>query len=87
MGTFTLYNQFLLKQNNGNAIDLDTADIRLSIHTNSYVPNQAHAFFSDAAPRGSGKQKLWRAIGRRCRIDRRRRCTRQWRPIWQTQWL
>lgn len=47
MGTFTLYNQFLLKQNNGNAIDLDTADIRVSIHSNTYVPSQAHAFFSD----------------------------------------
>lgn len=54
MGTFTLYNQFLLKQNNGNAIDLDTADIRLSIHTNSYVPNQAHAFFSDVANEVTG---------------------------------
>lgn len=54
MGTFTLYNQFLLKQNNGNAIDLDTADIRLSIHTNSYVPNQAHAFFSDVTNEVTG---------------------------------
>lgn len=54
MGTFTLYNQFLLKQNNGNAIDLDTADIRLSIHTNSYVPSQSHAFFSDVTNEVTG---------------------------------
>lgn len=47
MGTFTLFEQYLLKQNNGNAIDLDNADIRWSIHTNVYVPSQAHAFFSD----------------------------------------
>lgn len=54
MGTFTLFNQFLLKQNNGNAIDLDTADIRVSIHTNAYVPSQAHAFFSDVTNEVAG---------------------------------
>lgn len=54
MGTFTLLNQFLLKQNNGNAIDLDNADIRVSIHTNAYVPSQAHAFFSDVTNEVSG---------------------------------
>ena len=54
MGTFTLYNQFILKQNNGNAIDLDTTDIRLSIHSNSYVPSQSHAFFSDVTNEVSG---------------------------------
>jgi hypothetical protein len=54
MGTFTLYNQFLLKQNNGNAIDLDTADIRISIHSNAYVPSQAHAFFSDVTNEVAG---------------------------------
>jgi hypothetical protein len=54
MGTFTLYNQFMLKQNNGNAIDLDTADIRISIHSNAYVPSQAHAFFSDVTNEVAG---------------------------------
>ncbi len=54
MGTFTLFNQFILKQNNGNNIDLDTADIRVSIHTNSYVPNQAHDFFDDVTNEVTG---------------------------------
>lgn len=54
MGTFTLFNQFLLKQNNGNAIDLDSADIRISIHSNAYVPSQAHAFFSDVTSEVAG---------------------------------
>lgn len=54
MGTLTLLNQFLLKQNNGNPIDLDTADIRVSIHTNAYVPSQAHAFFSDVTNEVAG---------------------------------
>ncbi len=54
MGTFTLYNQFLLKQHNGNAIDLDTADIRVSIHSNAYAPSQAHAFFSDVTSEVAG---------------------------------
>lgn len=54
MGTLTLFNQFLLKQNNGNAIDLDTADIRVSIHTNVYVPSQAHDFFDDVTNEVSG---------------------------------
>lgn len=54
MGTFTLFNQFVLKQNNGNPIDLDNADIRVSIHTNTYVPSQAHAFFSDVTNEVSG---------------------------------
>lgn len=47
MGTFTLLNQFLLKQNNGNAIDLDTATIKVMIVTAGYTPSQAHAFKSD----------------------------------------
>ena len=54
MGTLTLFNQFDLKQNNGNAIDLDNADIRVSIHTNVYVPSQAHAFFSDVTNEVAG---------------------------------
>ena len=54
MGTFTLFNQFLLKQNNGNAIDLDNADIRVSIHTNAYVPSQAHDFFDDVTNEVAG---------------------------------
>lgn len=54
MGTLTLFNQFTGKQNNGNPIDLDTADIRVSIHTNTYVPSQAHAFFSDVTNEVAG---------------------------------
>lgn len=54
MGTFTLFNQFMLKQHNGNAIDLDTADIRVSIHSSAYVPSQANAFFSDVTNEVSG---------------------------------
>jgi hypothetical protein len=51
----TLFNAFVQKQNNGNAIDLDTADIRVSIHSNAYAPNQAsHAFFSDVTNEVSG---------------------------------
>lgn len=54
MGTLTLFNQFLLKQHNGNAIDLDTADIRVSIHTNAYAPSQTNAFFSDVTNEVTG---------------------------------
>ena len=52
---FTLFNAFAQKQNNGNAINLASADIRLSIHTNAWVPNQAsHAFFSDVTNEVAG---------------------------------
>lgn len=54
MGTFTLFNQFLLKQNNGNAIDLDSATIKVMITTNAYVPSQTHAFKSDVTNEVSG---------------------------------
>lgn len=54
MGTFTVFNQFMLKQHNGNAIDLDSADIRVSIHANGYVPSQANAFFSDVSNEVAG---------------------------------
>ena len=47
MGTFTVQNQFMLKQHNGNAIDLDTDTIKVMIVTSAYTPNQAHAFKSD----------------------------------------
>ena len=54
MGTFTTFPQFRLKQNNGNAVDLDSADIRVSIHTSGYVPGNANAFFSDVTGEVSG---------------------------------
>ena len=54
MGTLTLFNQFLLKQNNGNAIDLDNATIKCMIVTNTYVPSQSHAFKSDVTNEVSG---------------------------------
>lgn len=54
MATFTVYNQFMLKQHNGNAIDLDNATIKVMIVTNGYVPNQAHAFKSDVTNEVAG---------------------------------
>jgi hypothetical protein len=54
MGTPVLYNQFKLKQHNGNAIDLDNATIKVMIVTNSYVPSLAHAFKSDITSEVSG---------------------------------
>lgn len=48
MGTPVLYDQFKLKQHNGNAIDLDTDPIKVMIVTNAYTPNQAHDFIDDA---------------------------------------
>lgn len=47
MATPVVFNQFKLKQHNGNAIDLDTDTIKVAIVTNSYTPNQAHDFFND----------------------------------------
>lgn len=54
MGTPTLYNQFKLKQNNGNAIDLDAASIKVMIVTSAYTPNQAHDFKDDITNEVSG---------------------------------
>lgn len=54
MGTFTVFNQFMLKQHNGNAIDLDSATIKVMIVTSGYTPNQAHAFKSDVTSEVSG---------------------------------
>lgn len=48
MGTPVVYNQFKLKQHNGNAIDLDTDTIKVMIVTSSYTPSQAHDFIDDA---------------------------------------
>lgn len=47
MPTPVVYPQFKLKQNNGNAIDLDTDTIKVAIVTNAYVPSDAHQFWSD----------------------------------------
>jgi hypothetical protein len=49
MGTPVVYNQFKLKQNNGNAIDLDTDTIKVMIVTSAYTPSQAHDFINDAS--------------------------------------
>ena len=46
MPTPVVYDQFKLKQHNGNAINLATVTIRVMIVTNSYTPSQAHAFIS-----------------------------------------
>jgi hypothetical protein len=55
MGTPTVYANFKLKQNNGNAIDLTTAAIKVMIVTNSYTPAAAtHAFKSDLSNEVSG---------------------------------
>lgn len=48
MGTPVVYNQFKLKQNNGNAIDLDTDTIKVMIVTSAYTASQAHDFIDDA---------------------------------------
>lgn len=48
MGTPVLYEQFCLKQNNGNAIDLDNDTIKVMIVTSGYTFSQAHAFISSA---------------------------------------
>lgn len=54
MGTPVVYNQFKLKQHNGNAIDLDTDTIKVMITTSAYTPSQAHAFLSDITNEVSG---------------------------------
>lgn len=48
MATPVVYDQFKLKQHNGNAIDLDTDTIKVMLVTNSYTPSQAHDFINDA---------------------------------------
>lgn len=48
MGTPVVFNQFKLKQNNGNSIDLDSTGIKVMIVTNSYTPSQSHDFIDDA---------------------------------------
>jgi hypothetical protein len=48
MPTPTVYPNFKLNQNNGNAIDLDTDTIKVMIVTNSYVPATADAFITAA---------------------------------------
>ena len=54
MSTPVVYNQFKLKQFNGNAIDLDTDTIKVMIVTNAYVPSQAHDFKDDITNEVSG---------------------------------
>lgn len=49
MGTPVVYAQFKLKQNNGNAIDLDSDTIKVMIVTSSYAPNvTTDDFINDA---------------------------------------
>lgn len=47
MGTPVIYPQFKLKQNNGNAIDLDTDTIKVMIVTSAYSYSAAHDFIND----------------------------------------
>jgi len=54
MGTPVVYNQFKLKQHNGNAIDLDNDTIKVMIVTSAYTPSQSHAFKSDITDEVSG---------------------------------
>lgn len=54
MGTPVVYNQFKLKQHNGNAIDLDNDTIKVMIVTSAYTPSQSHAFKSDITNEVSG---------------------------------
>lgn len=49
MGTPVVFNQFKLKQHNGNAIDLDTDTIKVMIVTAVYTPSQAHDFIDDVS--------------------------------------
>jgi hypothetical protein len=72
MGTFTLYNQFMLKQHNGNAIDLDTATIKVMITTSAFTPNQTNAFKSDVTNEVSGTNYTARGTaisGVTCALD------------------
>jgi hypothetical protein len=56
--TINKYDNFLLGQMNGSpnsVIDFDTDDIRVSLHSNSYVPNAAaHDFYDDVSFEVSG---------------------------------
>jgi hypothetical protein len=55
MGTPTVYANFKLKQNNGNAIDLDTDTIKVMIVTSAYTPSaSAHATKADVTNEVSG---------------------------------
>lgn len=54
MGTPVIFNQFKLKQNNGNAIDLDTDTIKVMIVTSAYTASLAHDFKDDITNEVSG---------------------------------
>lgn len=54
MTTPVVYSQFRLKQNNGNAIDLSTAVIKVMVVTSAYVRSDAHAFKSDITAEVTG---------------------------------
>ena len=54
MGTPTVYNQFKLKQFNGDAIDLDNDTIKVAIATSAYTVSQANDFFNDITNEVSG---------------------------------
>jgi len=49
MPTPVSYINFLLKQNNGNGVDLDTATIKVMVVTNSYTPSRTGDDFIDDA--------------------------------------
>lgn len=53
--TITFYNNFKLRQLNGNAIDLDTDTVKAALCTSSYTPDiDAHDFFDDITSEVSG---------------------------------
>ena len=54
MGTPVVYNQFKLKQHNGNAINLATGAIKVMIVSSAYTPSLAHAFQADLSGEVSG---------------------------------
>lgn len=54
MSTPSVYNQFKLKQHNGNAINLASGVIKVMIVSSAYTFSQAHAFKSDLTGEVSG---------------------------------
>lgn len=54
MATPVVYNNFKLKQHNGNGINLASATIKVMVVTSAYTPSLAHAFKSDITSEVSG---------------------------------
>ena len=51
--TVVVFNNFKLKQFNGNAIDLDTDTIKVALFKSDYTPDVAHDFFDDIVGGGT----------------------------------